>query len=127
MILLTVGINCCFQATVTVAGTTSAKKPIVWNYKLQKADLVLFTKPIVDKMVNLLSDSINDVSLLNEMNSNPNLRIYLQFYKIVQKHRKELGAYYDAFIAAPKYLLLSGGPTRMQELVNGVASMLISV
>ena len=48
-----------------------------------------------------------------------------QFNVIAESARSMLGNYYDVFLAAPKYLLISGGPARMTELVNGIEKMLV--
>jgi hypothetical protein len=48
-----------------------------------------------------------------------------QFTAIVLGEKAHLGLYYDAFLSAPKYLLASGGPTRMRSIVEGVEGMLV--
>ncbi len=59
--------------------------------------------------------------------SKNNVLISLQFYAIAETYKTELGCYYEAFVNAPKYLLLSGGPTRMPEIVEAFEKMLVSI
>ena len=114
----------CLQAAVTVAGQGSDGKAVYWVYTLKKEELVMVTKPVVDKIVDSLRNALVEVCVLHEMNGNNNT---LQFKDIADSQRSKLGIYYEGFLAAPKYLLVSGGPARMPEIVQRVEQLLVSI
>ncbi len=51
----------------------------------------------------------------------------LQFYEMVTTEKALLGVYYECYETAPKYLLLSGGPSRMKELREPMQLMLVCI
>ena len=88
---------------MSVAGQAN-KKAVYWSYQLTKKEMDIITNPVVSSIVTALQQALVEVCIsMKWVKINTT-----QFKDVAESHKTNLGIYYQAFLEAPKYLLISG-------------------